>query len=506
TFDGKVYEFVKVKDGDVEQGLVKKGTTTVTYIYRHVPQITKSVTETPTTGNVNVKYVDTEGKEIKALYNLVKEGLVSTTKTTTTTVDGVSSSTEETVDSKLEYDATLHKPTTITFDGKVYEFVKVKDGDVEQGLVKEGTTTVTYIYRHVPQITKSVTETTKTGNVNVKYVDTEGKEIKDLYNLVVEGKVSTTKTTTTTVDGVSSSTEETVKSKLPYDATTQKPTTITFDGKVYEFVKVKDGDVEKDLVKEGTTTITYIYKVAPNTTETISTPVTGTVMTRYIDADTGEEIITGSTIVDTGEEIITGFTIVNEGVVANNITTIVRNAAGEVVSETTKRVPTGLTYDTTDDKTAKNAEIALLRIPVLEMIDYNGNLVTPDANGYVTVTETKTFSGAALTSSDYQSVYTYVENHYKRNLNPTHLSIKSLDIIPVGSEFAYSTVVEYTYYIGNKTVGYTFAGVEGAEQGAVKEGTKIITYKYRRQAYEAEATTAVAMTIKPAPMTTSLPD
>ncbi|WP_161941715.1 hypothetical protein, partial [Streptococcus suis] len=114
----------------------------------------------------------------------------------------------------------------------------------------------------------------------------------------------------------------------------------------------------------------------------------------------------------------------------------------------------------------------LLRIPVLEMIDYNGNLVTPDANGYVTVTETKTFSGVGITSSDYQSAYNYVENHYKQNLNPTHLSIKSLDIIPVGSEFAYSTVVEYTYYIGNKTVGYTFVEVEGAEQGDVKEGDK----------------------------------
>ncbi|HFR3701184.1 TPA: LPXTG cell wall anchor domain-containing protein [Streptococcus suis] len=493
TFDGKVYEFVQVKDGDVEKDLVKEGTTTVTYIYRHVPQITESVTETTKTGNVNVKYVDTEGKEIKDLYNLVVEGKVSTTKTTTTTVDGVSSSTEETVASGLTYDATTQKPTTITFDGKVYEFVKVKDGDEEQGLVKKGTTTVTYIYRHVPQITESITETPTTGNVNVKYVDTEGKEIKDLYKLVENGLVSTTKTTTTTVDGVPSSKEETVASGLTYDATTQKPTTITFDGKVYEFVKVKDGDEEQGLVKKGTTTITYIYKVAPNTTETISTKVFGTVKTRYVDADTGEEIVPGSTIVDNGE-------------VANNITTIVRNAAGEVVSETTERVPTGLTYDTTDDKTAKNAEIALLRIPVLEMIDYNGNLVTPDANGYVTVTETKTFSGVGITSSDYQSAYNYVENHYNRNLNPTYLSIKSLDIIPVGSAFAYSTVVEYTYYIGKKTVGYTFDSVDEAEEGDVKEGTKIITYKYRRQAYEAEATTAVAMTIKPAPMTTSMPE
>ncbi|HEM5123287.1 TPA: hypothetical protein U1246_001190, partial [Streptococcus suis] len=304
----------------------------------------------------------------------------------------------------------------------------------------------------------------------------------------------TTKTTTTTVDGVPSSKEETVASGLTYDTTTQKPTLISYNGQYYEFVQVKDGDVEQGLVAEGTTTITYIYKVAPNTTETISTPITGTVKTRYIDADTGEEIVSGSTIVD-------------NGVVANKITTIVRNAVGEVVSETPpETVPTGLTYDSTEDKTAKNAEIALLRIPVLEMIDYNGNLVTPDTNGYVTVTETKTFSGVGLTFSDYQSAYNYVENHYKQNLNPTYLSIKSLVITPAGSEFACSTVVEYTYYIGNKTVGYTFVSVDEAEEGAVEEGTKTITYTYRRQAYEAEATTAVAMTLKPAEMTTSLPE
>ncbi|HFI0057455.1 TPA: hypothetical protein ACGORZ_001821, partial [Streptococcus suis] len=282
-------------------------------------------------------------------------------------------------------------------------------------------------------------------------------------------------------------------SKLEYDATTQKPTTITFDGKVYEFVKVKDGDVEKDLVKEGTTTITYIYKVAPNTTETISTKVFGTVKTRYIDADTGEEIVTGSTIVD-------------NGVVANKVTTIVRNAAGEVVSETTERVPTGLTYDTTADKTAKNAEIALIRLPVLEMIDYNGNLVTPDADGYVTVTETKTWSGSTITTSDYQTVYDFVEYHYMQNVNPTKLSIKSLVITPEGNYYSVTAVVEYTYYIGSKTVGYSFVSVDEAEEGAVEEGTKKITYYYRRQAYEAEATTGIAMTIRPAEMTTSMPE
>ncbi|HFH9838083.1 TPA: MucBP domain-containing protein, partial [Streptococcus suis] len=391
------------------------------------------------------------------------------------------------------YDATTQKPTTITYDGKVYEFVQVKDGDVEQGLVKEGTTTVTYIYKHVPQVTTKVSESNVTGSVNVRYVDTDGNEIKDLYNLVANGVVSTTTTTTTTIDGVASSKEETIASGLTYDATTQKPNLISYNGQYYEFVQVQDGDVEQGLVKEGTTTVTYIYKLAPNTTETTSTPVTGTVITRYVDIDTGEEIVSGSTIVD-------------NGVVANRTTTIVRDAAGEVVSETTETVPTGLTYDTTADKTAKNAEIALIRLPVLEMIDYNGNLVTPDADGYVTVTETKTWSGSTITTSDYQTVYDFVEYHYMQNVNPTKLSIKSLVITPEGDYYSVTAVVEYTYYIGNKTVGYSFVSVDEAEEGAVEEGTKTITYYYRRQAYEAEATTGIAMTIRPAEMTTSMPE
>ncbi|WP_044689143.1 hypothetical protein, partial [Streptococcus suis] len=96
------------------------------------------------------------GNEIKDLYNLVVDGIVSTTTTTTTTTDGVASVTEDTVASGLTYDATTQKPTSITSNGKVYELVQVKDGDVEQGLVSEGTTTVTYIYRHVPQVTTDV--------------------------------------------------------------------------------------------------------------------------------------------------------------------------------------------------------------------------------------------------------------------------------------------------------------------------------------------------------------
>ncbi|HFI0088546.1 TPA: MucBP domain-containing protein, partial [Streptococcus suis] len=284
----------------------------------------------------------------------------------------------------------------------------------------------------------SVTETTKTGDVNVKYVDTEGKEIKVPYNLVVDGLVSTTKTTTTTVDGVSSSTEETVASGLTYDATLHKPTTITFEGKVYEFVQVKDGDKEQGLVKEGTTTITYIYKVAPNTTETISTPITGTVKTRYVDADTGEEIVSGSTIVD-------------NGIVANKVTTIVRDAAGNVVSETTDIVPTGLTYDTTADKTAKNAEIALIRVRASEYI-----LGTGDFEYY----------------KERFFIISYTDDG---------------DTITIVQESGDST--QTTVYVKDQhTVTYSLDSVDEAEKGKVEEGTKTITYYYRRPALNFELT------------------
>ncbi|MGV3023864.1 MucBP domain-containing protein, partial [Streptococcus suis] len=417
---------------------VKEGTTTVTYIYRHVPQITESVTETTTEGNVNVKYVDTEGKEIKDLYKLVENGLVSTTKTTTTTVDGVPSSKEETVASGLTYDATTQKPTSITSNGKVYELVQVKDGDVEKGLVKKGTTTITYIYRHVPQVTTDVQTSTATGSVTVHYVDTEGNEIQGAVDLVTDGVVSTTTTTTTTTDGVASVTEDTVASGLSYDATTQKPTSITSNGKVYELVQVKDGDVEKGLVKKGTTTITYIYKVAPNTTETISTKVFGTVKTRYVDADTGEEIVSGSTIVD-------------NGIVANKVTTIVRDAAGNVVSETTDIVPTRLTYDTTADKTAKNAEIALKRVRASEYI-----LGTGDFEYY----------------KERYFIISYTDDG---------------DTITIVQESGDST--QTTVYVKDQhTVTYSLDRVDKEENGTVEEGTKTITYYYRRPALNFELT------------------
>ncbi|HEM5241091.1 TPA: MucBP domain-containing protein, partial [Streptococcus suis] len=394
-----------------------------------------------------------------------------------------------TVASGLTYDATTQKPTSITSNGKVYELVQVKDGDVEQGLVSEGTTTVTYIYRHVPQVTTDVKTSTTTGSVNVKYVDTEGNEIQGAVNLVTDGVVSTTTTTTTTTDGVASVTEDTVASGLTYDATTQKPASITYNGKVYELVQVKDGDVEQGLVSEGTTTVTYIYQVVPNKTETTSEAVTGTVITRYVDIDTGEEIVSGSTIVD-------------NGIVANTVITTERNAAGEIVYQTVETIPTGLTYDTTSDKTVKNAEIALIQIPVTDIavadVPAVGTSKVNNGDGTVTISYTMN-SNIMVLDSNFRTlgeaeVLNRIEKELTSQATPmfpeatwsfdpfvTYLETP----IPAGDGVSnYVATKSYTAHatfdISGRTTSYTFVSVDASEVGAVEEGTTIITYYYRK--------------------------
>ncbi|WP_044689095.1 MucBP domain-containing protein, partial [Streptococcus suis] len=326
-------------------------------------------------------------------------------------------------------------------------------------------------------------------SVNVKYVDTEGNEIQGAVNLVTDGVVSTTTTTTTTTDGVASVTEDTVASGLTYDATTQKPASITYNGKVYELVQVKDGDVEQGLVTEGTTTVTYIYQVVPNKTETTSEAVTGTVITRYVDIDTGEEIVSGSTIVD-------------NGIVANTVITTERNAAGEIVYQTVETIPTGLTYDTTSDKTVKNAEIALIQIPVTDIavadVPAVGTSKVNNGDGTVTISYTMNSNIMVLDSNFRTLGEAEVLNRIEKELTSqatqmfpeatwsfdpfvTYLETP----IPAGDGVSnYVATKSYTAHatfdISGRTTSYTFVSVDASEVGAVEEGTTIITYYYRK--------------------------
>ncbi|HEM5051510.1 TPA: MucBP domain-containing protein [Streptococcus suis] len=214
TTDGKIYKLVPAAIPANETGKVVEGTTTVTYVYELLQ------------GDVIVHYVDTEG-------NTIADDVTDTQITDT----GTDYNTKED-----------HKPEKIVNDetGKTYYILpenEVKDGSApEEGKVVEGTSHVTYIYQEA-------------GNVVIKYVDVNGKELKAPVEDTVNGKPGDT-----------------------YDTTqgTEKPTTIiTADGKVYELApadtypvgtvtdtnNLTSGDTPTGIVVSGKTTeITYVYK------------------------------------------------------------------------------------------------------------------------------------------------------------------------------------------------------------------------------------------------------
>ena len=137
TKDGKVYKLTKVsKTSDAENSDVKGRTSVITYIY----DLLNSTEEFPEThiGFVVVNYVDENGLPIFG-----KDSIGNDVPTTVIDVNG------ELVGEK--YDTRDHKPSIIiTANGDVYEFVKVSDTqNAESGELKEGVTTVEYIYRKV---------------------------------------------------------------------------------------------------------------------------------------------------------------------------------------------------------------------------------------------------------------------------------------------------------------------------------------------------------------------
>ncbi|MCE5100133.1 MucBP domain-containing protein, partial [Staphylococcus cohnii] len=215
--DATSSSIVRLKKGEVTNSRYDNGRTfdisnnfeypdTVEYYY-----ITKK-------GDVVVAYVDTEGNELKASVEDVKDGLAGT-----------------------DYDTVIdNRPVTIEKNGKIYKLVsagtytigKVDDqghlttSDAPIGKIQVGTKTVTYVYEEVKQ-----------GNVVIDYLDEAGNPIKESVEDTPNSNVDTA-----------------------YDTTDHKPKFIEKDGKKYFFSKVKEGDHETGKVVEGTTSVTYIYK------------------------------------------------------------------------------------------------------------------------------------------------------------------------------------------------------------------------------------------------------
>ncbi|HFE9332100.1 TPA: MucBP domain-containing protein [Streptococcus agalactiae] len=230
TKDGKVYELVaenitvpvgKVNsDGtlatnggsfnygtDAASGEVAEGTKSVTYVYS-IKQESK--------GNVHARYV------------------ILGTETELASVKTVKS--EAPIDEAYSDRA----PATLEKDGKLYEFVHVRDnkGDAPaDGKVTEQDQTITYEYKLKKDESEAV------GNVVINYVDETGNVIKKPILDTHESKVGT-----------------------PYDTTDYKFAEIKFNGKIYKLVSAKTMGNEFGKVTEGTTEVTYVYRESVKST------------------------------------------------------------------------------------------------------------------------------------------------------------------------------------------------------------------------------------------------
>ncbi|MBM7642503.1 hypothetical protein JOC28_000800, partial [Streptococcus loxodontisalivarius] len=452
TKDGVTYELVRTRANEGEapaDGTVTEATQTITYEYK--------VKETPATptGNVVVNYVDESG-------NVIKDPVVDT----------------PTSDVDTPYDTTDNKPTTIEFNGKIYELVPTKTVGNENGTVVEGTTEVTYVYKEVIKtgnvVARYVIEGTETeiaddksvktdAPVDEAYSDEAPAEItKDgvTYELVrtradegdapADGTV-TKSTQTITYEYKIKETPETPQGNVvvnyvdesgnvikdpvvdtPYDTTDNKPTTIEFNGKTYELVPTKTVGNETGTVVEGTTEVTYVYRevVTP-------TPVTpqGNVVVNYVDES-------GNVIKDPVVDTPTSDVDTPYDTTDNKPTTIEFNGKTyELVPTKTVGSETGTVVEGTTEVTYVYREV-VTPTPVtpqgnvvVNYVDESGNVIKDP------VVDTPT--------SDVDTPYDTTDN------KPTIIDFngKTYELVP------------------NKTVGN--------ETGTVVEGTTEVTYVYK---------------------------
>ena len=243
-------------------GEVIKGTTVVTYLYKHIVK-----------GSVDVTYKTKDGKILEATTDVAKDVKVGTDYTTEEKsfpgyhfvgMDKTSDPAMGVVAEGTKHVIYLYEPDTtpevkkgsvdvkhIATDGTVLEDVKpvetdalvgkdytTKEGnfpgyhfvgmdktsDPASGVVAEGTKHVIYVYA------KDVTPEVKKGSVDVTYVTEDGKTLKATKDVVKDGEIGTA-----------------------YDTTKE-----SFDG--YHFVRMGEFSADaKGNVTEGTQHVVYVY-------------------------------------------------------------------------------------------------------------------------------------------------------------------------------------------------------------------------------------------------------
>jgi len=253
-------------------------------------------------GSVVIKYVTTDGKQLKSETD--KDNVTLETKTIVSLYSGETKVDERTDIKTVEqnYDTTPKQyPTLVDADtGFTYEYVGLKQGSpAASGKVVEGTTEVVYEYRLVSEEEKTPSKSvaTKTGSVDVKHVViNEDGSLKTLKTEVVKDKVPVEyeDTYVTYSKGVKVSERKEKRAVTEKYDTTDKQYPMLKDeatGLVYKYAApTSDSAPATGDVTEGEKHVIYSYVLdkkedaTPTVTET-----KGSVVVKYVDVD-GNEI------------------------------------------------------------------------------------------------------------------------------------------------------------------------------------------------------------------------
>ena len=221
--------------------MVKGKTTHFTYHYKlkKREEIKESV---DLKGSVVVKYVDTNGNEIKDAVKLVTDAPAGS-RVTKDIISGTAliRTKTEVIDGTTKYDANTVKDQTITKNGKTYTLKRVlpkdtnfNNTDVTSGIVKGGTTTVVYEYSEIEK--DSVTANYYKEGTTEKLADSEVQNEKVIgSDYTTTAKIITPKVTTQDLP------DRTVKRSVSY-----------------ELVKTPENATGK--VVKGGTTVNYYYR------------------------------------------------------------------------------------------------------------------------------------------------------------------------------------------------------------------------------------------------------
>ena len=245
-----------------ENGTMQKGKTTH-YTYHYKLKKREEVTNTENlTGSVVVKYVTTDGQEIKDAVTIQKNAPAGQ-RLTKSIISGTADlgSKTEVVDGTTKYDAGTVKEERIEKDGKTYVLTRVlpkdarfKNTDSVAGIVKEGLTTVVYEYKEVEKAPVTV-HYYKDGTTEelAPSVDKGKSDIGSNYTtepVVIQPKV----TVQDLPEKVVTTTTRYELKEVPKD----KDGLVPVGGKVVTYYYVEKVDV-KEVLKQAPVTVHY-YK------------------------------------------------------------------------------------------------------------------------------------------------------------------------------------------------------------------------------------------------------